>query len=183
MKRETLWSEYVWSDDIHEVNFKKIIEYSYSLKSKFIGRQVSNRGGWQSDFIGDGECDEIDNLKPILNDKVNEIIEPGQKKVFAHSTWININPPNSFNIPHIHPATEFSAVFYIKSNETMGNICFVRRNVSEDILKYKQDVNICERPSITGKLYVFDGLLTHYVEKNLSDEDRISIAFNFLTYD
>ena len=38
--------------------------------------------------------------------------------------WANINPPGGYNMPHIHPNSHFSGVYYIKAPKDSGNISF-----------------------------------------------------------
>jgi uncharacterized protein (TIGR02466 family) len=111
------------------------------------------------------------NVRPNLNLKMKEF-------------WINVNPTGSRNKMHDHPASVFSAVYYVQANDNSGDIGFGnpsqmtefwwrsivdQRHHNTLIVKYKP---------ITGKLIVFPSWLVHFVEPNKHKSDRISIAFN-----
>jgi uncharacterized protein (TIGR02466 family) len=97
--------------------------------------------------------------------------------------WININNYKDFNILHSHSNSTISGVYYVKTNEKSGSICF--QHPGEPIFgEYKVDEynkinsNIYCLPSLQNTLYLFPSTLKHFVRPNQSNEDRISIAFN-----
>lgn len=78
--------------------------------------------------------------------------------------WLNINYPGSYNSPHIHQGDR-SGVYYVKVPEGSGDLVFT-----------KTMETIIPKP---GMLITFDAKEEHAVEPNLSDEPRISFAFNY----
>ena len=100
-----------------------LIDYAYGLKNKEpTGVSISNRGGWQS------SCFTLNNENDILQSfLINCLGEfpPIKKSVdLIVSSWVNINPPDSFNSKHSHPDSNLSGVLWIKSQKNCGNIVF-----------------------------------------------------------
>jgi uncharacterized protein (TIGR02466 family) len=99
--------------------------------------------------------------------------------------WINLNQNNNITKPHFHSNSLLSGVLYIKAKNS-GPIAFMHPVAAQqyvmdsDIIdQYNKftsvDVSVIPEP---GKLIIFPSWLVHYVQNNLDDTDRISIAFN-----
>ncbi len=173
---------------------KDLISEIYQLKEKDPkGLRRTNRGGWHSDTSNS----KFKELSKLLSEIVCRKILNLDDDIFPGDIWANINPKDSFNMPHIHNAAYFSGVYYVKVPENSGNLFFVnpfffRQLVMEE--KKRQDI-IFELDKFTdrywsliraveyepkeGDVYFFMGNTPHAVSKNLNDDDRISISFNF----
>lgn len=99
--------------------------------------------------------------------------------------WFNISKPNSFQEYHIHPRSDFSLVYYVKAKKDSGNIIFQSNNALSDMFPLKTNkltyasYQTCFYRPRESMILIFRSGLAHMVEKNLSGEDRISIAMNF----
>ena len=162
-------------------NCEKLNEYCYSMKSKLNGRRVSNTG-WQC------VIKEHLDIEKDINDYINEFASNiGFKKTQkVNQMWVNINGNKDFNMPHVHLNSHFSGVFYSKLPKNSGKLVF--QNPYEGIYYLWDNL---EKKNTTAdnaftyeitprekELYIFPSWLRHYVEANLSDEDRISISFD-----
>lgn len=95
--------------------------------------------------------------------------------------WGMISSPGGFNFKHTHPATDIAGVFYLKKPENSGDIVFenpdpVLEQKSFENEQYgliKQKIECFE-----GDLLLFPPWVTHFVEINNSDQDRLAISFN-----
>jgi uncharacterized protein (TIGR02466 family) len=155
------------------------------------GVKISNSGGWQSksDYIHNS--DDFDflfedlggNLAHCMGAEFN-MIENGNLTI--SNAWINISGKYNYNVQHIHPLSVISAVYYIKCPENCGNLLFLqdcndtldleyRQNKIKDLAKMYSAYFITPQE---GRLIIFPSNLSHRVETNMSDEDRISISFN-----
>jgi len=106
-------------------------------------------------------------------------------------TWINISPPGAYQEVHVHivpPSNNingyplFSGVFYIEVFENSGDL----------VLKNPNNINLYNIPkssknsilfNISPKqqhLIMFPSYLEHSVNRNKSNQKRISISFNIL---
>jgi hypothetical protein len=132
----------------------------------------SNKGGWQSDrhlnqhSIFFPLCKKLQDLFYQFNPN---------PQGFINMMWGNISLYSNFNAPHIHgsdtyPYTKYSGVIYLKIPPNSGNIVFMNPLNPGLGLKFAP----CE-----NEVIFFPSPIQHYVEPNLSQEERISIAFNF----
>ena len=100
-------------------------------------------------------------------------------------TWINLNQNCNTVRPHLHANSLLSGVLYLKCNNS-GPIVFCHPVMahqyvinSEIIDKFNgfNSTVMSVTPEV-GKLIIFPSWIVHYVEPNLDDSDRISMAFN-----
>ena len=102
--------------------------------------------------------------------------------------WINVNGPGGYNISHTHPNSDLSGVFWINCSKNCGILRFESPNhftqyktIQTCYENIKESLNYyCDfwlDPN-EGKVVIFPSDLKHFVEENLSNEDRISISFN-----
>ena len=170
----------------------ELILYSYQQqKIDPSGVEKSNNGGWHSKSRYANSQNPvssiiINTIKSILNNKnVFKIKDLSKAKM---QIWININKPGDFNIKHNHPGSDLSGVFWVKSLQKSGNLTFHSPNVMSQfaqINSIKDEIgkklfstrSIAFEP-IEGGLVLFPSDLSHAVQENKSDEDRISVAFN-----
>ena len=153
------------------------------------GRKLSNIGGWQSESVYVENCksrfiqkimiESLTNFKPMSN-KTSMFVEG----------WTNINEPGNLNVKHVHPRCHLSGVLWIKTPKNCGNILFetpkffeqyqeLKSYTDEFRLKTNSYENYFFYPK-EGKILIFPSSLNHLVEKNESDEDRISYSFNLV---
>lgn len=169
---------------------KDFIEWIYEYKSNNENNDVilSNVGGWQSNSNFYREK----SFKPLL-EYINTHIENGVKhyincKVKLNNMWINVNRKNDYNVSHTHGGVDLSGVFWIKTPENCANLIFesphsfVEYNFYMNCKKEISNQHNCF-PSffitpMEGRLILFPPHLSHRVAKSLSNDDRISIAFN-----
>lgn len=189
MKIENIFTSFIATDYLTSINNEELKKYAFELQKNNEGVIKSNFLGWQSDILIEPNQQITFLINEVLK-RVNFAKHPlGFKQTFdMHLTnlWININPINSFNRPHLHPGAIFSGVYYIDCNIDSGKLVFKHPSIAQ---QYSLDEEIIESytefnaatwsvlPEI-GKLIIFPAWLEHYVEPNASDKERVSIAFN-----
>jgi uncharacterized protein (TIGR02466 family) len=151
----------------------------------------SNRLGYQSkqgSFHAMNEFkflfDDLDDL--IMHCLKEEFHAKDGVQYYIDCSFLNIMPTGSFNHAHIHPGSHMSCVYYVKVPENSGNIVFVCPNeylwdklsgcrrdeyIKQNDLQTKFEITPKE-----GMFLMFPSSLTHLVEANLSEDDRISIV-------
>lgn len=191
--RRELWTDSIFEVFPHEIDDQKLYNFYQELSSKE-GVQKSNRGGWQKD-VHLNECEELDELVHQLTMATNHIIQDVFKfsgKVEMNNMWLNANRYGHSNVYHTHPGACFSAVYYIKSNnsEDCGQIGFTRQE-SHSIAWIKHLLGDDEDPSntqfnvssylnpIQGIGYIFPSWYGHQVTPNLTNDERVILALNF----
>ena len=102
--------------------------------------------------------------------------------------WANINPPGGMNRAHIHPNSLWSGVYYVKALPNSGHLKIDDPRAAASMSRPRQKSGA--QPSrlwreahfepIAGRLIMFPAWLTHCVDPNKSNENRISVSFNFM---
>ena len=153
------------------------------LKFKSTNQSVSksNEGGWQSEVLN---WDALDWLTPLIL-QIKQEVEPlfseyGTTNSGLFKYWVNVNEPTNSNVKHRHVGSIFSGVMYIKVPENSGNIIFYRENLHIALFYAMTEKNrpVIELTPQENGLLIFPAFLEHEVTPNLSNETRISIAFN-----
>ena len=191
MELNTLFPAFLLNDYLKNIDNKELIRYAYELKdADREGVVKSNFIGWQSDNLVKPN-DEIQNLVDTITEKLEAVkVQLGfleEAKINMINLWINVNDrKSSFNRPHVHPGATFSGVYYVKCNEQSGKLVFKHPSIiqqytiPENTMDKWTNFLACNWSVLPeeGKLMIFPSWLEHYVEPNVDDEIRISIAFN-----
>jgi hypothetical protein len=141
-------------------------------------------------FRIDNPCSNISWLFDQINVLLHQAIEFYQVEdnIFGHlpisekfdfSWWANVNSPGSRNTFHTHKEDEFSCVYYLQGTDT-GDLRFPNpANLLGDCCKTSPFTRDFLFSPKDGDLILFPSWLPHEVEPNLSDRERINVAFNF----
>jgi len=165
---------------------KKIAAFAQTWRKAHPSVHQTNRGGYQSPALP-LDLPIFKSLRKEAKRCFNEF-----REMFYYSTmfeianmWLNINPPKTYNAPHIHPFSCLSSAFYIKAPQKSGNLVFHNDIPITSFLKaeYITDHGWYNStdwvlPMKENYFYVFPPWLRHSVESNESKEDRISISMN-----
>ena len=136
--------------------------------------------------ILDEDC--LQNLKHFVQESVEQAHKHcglGGGLQFTQS-WANINRKYSYHEQHHHCPNIWSGVYYVQAQDNDATICFVNSNIINSSWPYKADKiynndlnssqTVCR--VTTGMLLIFPSYLQHKVSQHMSDNERISIAFN-----
>ena len=181
----------LWQIQIKGVDNDAIKEYCYHLKDNTEGVTISNRGGWHSKEILEPLPDALNelfsNFLGFVNDYCAQIT--GLNNLMLGNFWVNINQKYDYNRTHDHQNSILSAVYYVDAEgDDIGNFVVERDDSAEFFLgSYKNasgftGTSFAITP-LTGFAFLMPSWVLHSVEQNLTDRDRISIAFNFVNPD
>ena len=109
---DSLLIDYVNTDD-YEI-LKENVFLILEKEQEKSGRYKSNRGGFQTNDLNLNENKEM--IKIIINHVFNLIkknYDFNKIRFDIDNIWINKNPKMAINLPHIHPRSHFSGVFFI----------------------------------------------------------------------
>ena len=171
--------------DNHEQINSSVIKYLYDLKElRPDGETISNRGGWQKNHIEKEPQMSVlskaifDEFHDFVITKLDPVIE---LSIYLGNMFANINPPGAYHLPHVHDC-HWTGVYYLSTPENCGKLCVQKPHQGPsqaEQSKFFKNVRLEHRISPeAGTGYFFPSHLVHYVEENLSDSDRISIAYN-----
>lgn len=176
-------------DDVCIENIDKIYQEAVGMWQKEVGINASNYGGWHSKRFENPPIEEypfISSLILEIKEAVYNIYNLWQikKSPSLESFWVNINKKNDFNLNHCHPGSLFSGVYYVDYEKDSGKIVFIRPDTYQHYFSGKAEKNQYTYEKFTfdpqiGRSFIFPSYVDHYVEPNLNDKERISIAFNF----
>jgi uncharacterized protein (TIGR02466 family) len=201
LKETVLFATSCVSTYLKSIDNLSIIDSIEQLQKTDPGNHRSNIGGYQSHGI---YLPNYDNL--ITKQLFENHIIPAAKKIKQvwdlpndmnrASYWYNINYKHSSNREHSHHESFLSGVYYLKVPSNSGNIMFLRSQLEVDRMHFIGKSLFLNNTEINtphlfteyrmvpeeGLLILFPGHLSHYVERNNTDDvddRRISLSFNF----
>ena len=129
---------------------------------------------------------ELDSLKSFFESQVrayqDTIVKPkADTSIYITQSWLNYSNPGDYHHKHKHPNSYISGVFYIDT--TSDDRIFFDRDQFTQLEIGAVEYNPWNShkwwlPATKYQLYLFPSCLTHYVEKNLGIQTRISLSFN-----
>lgn len=185
---EQLWfATPVWECPVSGIDNDEIKQYCLKVRDKKPGVVISNRGGWHSNELLFPVPDSLQSLIDDMTVFVNDVCYryTGTQLKFGNM-WININGHHDYNLLHDHQKSILSGVYYVDvPDENMGNLVLHRGDNAEFFLKDVNEPTManalnCTKPPKTSTFYLFPSWIKHHVERNESQKERISIAFNFV---
>ena len=185
------WATPVWECPVEDIDNKSIAEYCYKVKEEKPGVNISNRGGWHSGELITPLPSALEQLFNELTVFVNDVPQRymGTSDLILGNWWININGKYDYNTPHDHQNSVLSGTYYVQvPEENMGDLMLHRGDNAEFFLTSKVEreqtmVNTMAVPCPVKEsmFYLFPSWVKHSVERNNTDSERISIAFNFVS--
>mgnify|MGYP006094162033 CR=1 FL=1 len=160
----------VWEILLNDLNLDHWADLAYKTKTNDSGVKVSNTGYHSNPNLHTHP--PFYPLVDLINKSLLQITN--HPNTIINEMWVNISTFGDFNHPHNHSIdnnqNSLSGVLYLKTPLNCGNI------------QFQNPLNLSSSTTFLPKeksMLIFPKILFHYVEPNLSQEDRISIAFNF----
>ena len=101
------------------------------------------------------------------------------------SSWFSINRKYTYHEEHNHLPDVWSGVYYIQSDQDHPGLTLVNPNMKSNWprvgVKSLTDANspVVTCQALTGSLIIFPSHLSHKVDQQLVDKERIMVAFNY----
>ena len=120
----------------------------------------------------------LDTSKEIL-----ETLDYAVEDIAITDMWGNVLRKDEVHPPHTHSNNFLSGVYYLHSDKAAG-IQFFDPRPSADVMvprktkKTHNNSNLLSFASKTNRAVFFPSWLQHWVPQNISDKNRISIAWN-----
>ena len=188
MIKEGFFPTLIYAEDF-KLNTDELAQNIINWSKENEGVQKTNVNGWHSETEMHKKPEYtplVDELFKMVHQVFNE--EFLDKQAVLGNMWANINYQGGYNKPHVHPNALFSGVYYVKTPPNCGRLicqdpstgiqtCMPTRKKVE-IPKYLwRDVHLQPQEN---RAIIFPAWLWHSVEPNQSNENRISISFNFI---
>ena len=188
MIKEGFFPTLIYAEDF-KLDTNQIAQNIVQWSKEDEGVTKTNVNGWHSttDMHTKPEYKPlVDELFRMVYQVFNEEFLDGEPKL--GNMWANINPPGGYNKPHIHPNSLFSGVYYVKTPPNCGRLicndprqgiqtCMPNRKKGQPPKHLWREVNLQPQEN---RAIMFNSWLWHTVEPNQSNEDRISVSFNFI---
>lgn len=154
-----------------------------------IGVSRSNDGCWRKNFDEQYPLENADWLHSEINELLVQAVKfySAEDHIYAKinrsdnvtvTCWANINQPGSRNSYHSHKGNHYVALYYLQGTTTGDLILANPANVLADCnldAPYTHDMAFSPKD---GDLILWPAWVPHEVEPNLSQRERINIAFN-----
>ena len=108
------------------------------------------------------------------------------REVYMSDCWVNMMPPGTTHGLHLHPQSFISGTYYVQTPADCPGIKFedprLERFMAAPPRKAKTspaNETFVTYPAVAGNVVLFESWLRHEVPANQSDEERISISFNY----
>lgn len=180
-----------WADcEFHIEIQDDLIQHCFNLQKEI----TSGGQGWISKHTYNTENTYNilnDNKFKRLNDWIHQQVEEYKnhcqyKNNFkADLGWFNIYKQYDFQEYHIHPGHSLSVIYYLKSDPKTSAKTWFESPQSIDSNDPKTDNNFlptCKTAiyeSTPGRLLIFRSNTRHCVERQETDDTRITLAYNF----
>jgi len=168
-----IWGYILNAEKYHALDY---IDLIHNIAETEPSSKKSNFGGYQTrdNLHKEGVMQEfISSIDALVGSIAQEYKLPSLK---ITSMWGNINRYKDYNGAHTHEGV-ISGVFYLKVPENSGRLILCNPAVRSHNSLLKSN----NYPIMPGNLacILFPSWLEHYVEPNMSEEERISISFNY----
>lgn len=189
---------------IGQCNDTDMIKQLEKLAYKHLGTE-GKVSGKQTEFVDNRKAkfDEQLSKEPIIkkyidymnvwvNEYANILKVKSPRDMFLQGAWFNVNKPGDYAPEHSHVQSNFSVVFFVKGDEDkeVGNLVLKSPDIRQEFNDVYLPPKIGEPNNLNsfgyfykpkpGRFIVFPAHVKHEVEQNRSDNDRISIAMDYL---
>jgi len=184
-----LFSKVIYANDLNIDTTKVLKELKENFETS--GYKYLTDGNLNLSLVGSNksilENKNFKSLKIIIEKEFKKYAQNVlryENKFKITTSWVTKSKPNQESNYHNHNNCMFSGVLYLKADENSGGIDFLNFENNRFLLKAK-DYNIFNGRNYTldakqGRILFFPSEMYHKILKNKSQEDRYSLAFNFM---
>ena len=172
---------YVTTANVSDQKFQHVLDYCKELEYHL------NAGkNWASDdrnILSKPVFKEIEELiQKEIDHYVKNIMMWDSNEFYITQSWVNVNPKDTEHHIHYHYNSILSGTFYLSAGDN-DNIVFHRKSELSLLTMNRSSFNIWNSDIWkvqvkNNTIVLFPSTLYHGVDKNESDFERVSIAFN-----
>ena len=186
--------EEAMSDEFNQRLKKWIIDYSNTKEEaknwskQFYGTGFTSYGSDQKLHEKEAIFHELaKGLVPHVKEFLDSMKAVPPTQIVCNDMWCTINKPTSIHPRHIHPLSACSGTYYVDAEPEMGNINIhdPYDNRAMGAMFEKESPFAFDTYSInvkSRKIVMFPGWVSHSVQQNLSNKDRIGVSFNYRVF-
>ena len=185
-----LFPTFVWNMQLKRKDYEVINEKIRNKLKEMTANQPALEPGkkWQTEQELH-RLEEFKELTAFINDAakgVLDFLKVAYDDFEITGCWANISAVRSGHVHHTHPNNYLSGVYYVKADKGANTIKFDDPRPQTYIIKPAVTELSAEntRSAVIGveegTLVIFPAWLQHSVPPNMSDGERISVAFNIM---
>ena len=177
---------------------RELAKECYQLRDYDVSGQTwskKNYVGGYSSFASLDELHKMSSTFTLLEKKISKHVrafaehlemELGHASLVMSDCWLNIMPAHTAHSGHIHPLSAISGTYYVQVPRSAAGIKFEDPRMSSFMAAPPKKDRCSQRNRQTaeykakaGNLVLFESWLRHEVPSAVTNEDRISISFNY----
>lgn len=172
---------YVTTAAVPDQKFQHVLDYCKELEYHL--NAGKNWAGNDRNILSNHVFKEINELiQTEINHYVKNIMMWDSNEFYITQSWVNVNPKDTEHHIHYHYNSIISGTFYLETVEN-DNIVFHRKSELSLLTMKRSSFNIWNSDLWkvqvkNNTIVLFPSSLYHSVDKNESDYERVSIAFN-----
>ena len=140
------------------------------------------------------EQEQFQDLRELIMEEISIFthyllhMDPQKIQWRLQNSWAVRHGEGDWSQAHHHTNSVFSGVYYVKTNDTSGNLVFTRTHDTVSTTTF--DFPFTQHNELnsksfgvtpqTGEIVMFPSHLLHSVDPNRSTEQRFAVAFNFV---
>lgn len=172
---------YVTTIDAPPEKFQQVLDYCKEMEyNRNVGQNWTSN---HRDILSDPMFKEINELvRKEIDHYTKNIMMWDSNEFYITQSWLNVNPKDTEHHIHYHYNSIMSGTFYLQAGDN-DSIVFHRKHELSMLTMKRSSFNIWNSDFWkvrvkTNTIVLFPSTLYHSVDKNESDYDRVSIAFN-----
>ena len=174
------------------LNFEKDEDFDQYIRQLEYARYPDDTGdvSVNKNILLEPEFAELkEEIDKHMNNFYYDYLRSCQGQPVNTGSWINLHKPSDASPKHVHCNSCYSGVFYLKVPQNSGGIKFsmdketgshsTTTSYSLPVSHNALNCNHFIKGVSDNLLLLFPSHLVHSTEENKSDQDRISLAFNY----
>lgn len=172
---------YATTPDVPVQKFQKVLDHCKELE--YYRNAGQNWASNNRDILSDPMFAEIKELiQKEIDYYTKNVMMWESNEFYVTQSWVNVNPKDTEHHIHYHYNSIISGTFYLSAGEN-DNIVFHRKAELSLLAMKRSSFNIWNSDLWkvqvkNNTIVLFPSSLYHSVDKNESDYERVSIAFN-----
>ena len=172
---------YVTTPDVPDQKFQHVLNYCKELEYHLNAGQ-----NWASNNRSILSIPIFKEIKELIQTEINHyaknVMMWDSNEFYITQSWVNVNPKDTEHHIHYHHNSIISGTFYLETGEN-DNIVFHRKSELSLLAMPRSSFNIWNSDLWkvqvkNNTIVLFPSSLYHSVDKNESNFERVSIAFN-----
>lgn len=150
---------------------------------------TSNSGGGGTNFTSDNknilDLEEFSHIKENiltgLHEYTHNIMGWQNLDFYITQSWLNVNPTESSHHKHYHFNSLVSGTYYLETSDEDHIVFYGDHKPTLELNPAHYNIynaNVYKVSIKTNTLVLFPSTLTHSVDENIAEWERVSIAFN-----